>query len=45
MLRSYKLSKKLSSTKSSLVSARERKRKEVRRIKSEKEKLRLLCHC
>ena len=45
MLRSYKLSKKLSPTKSSLVNARERKKKEVGRIKSEKEKLRLLCHC
>ena len=45
MLRSYKLSKKRSLTKSSLVNARERKRKEEGRIKSEKEKLRLLCHC
>ena len=45
MLRSYKLSKKRSLTKSSLVNARERKRKEEGRIKSEKKKLRLLCHC
>ena len=45
MLRSYKLFKKLSPTKSSLVNARERKRKEVGRIKSENEKLRFLCHC